>query len=626
MQDAVFRQDIIVQRRDQRGNVLRACLFIVDVILSAALNQLVKTFAVSAGAGFQRNRGFRDQFKNVFRLAVPVQLNIHRNQFAVFDIKEMLRHKRLERTKHIISREFIIKPTNQLSVVQIIVRVIKIKIRNKIVIIVFCKPVPVFFKGRNPPLIIPFFFRSADAGIGKIVVRILGGNPFQPRIGDAVLVSQIIKMTELDFSLQHVSLFNDDMTIATISQDSKISYEQTFTENKNYDESHFEMFDSGDEYNQSGADHITGEKDAFPPKILFESVFGETVDDSLASEAGKWGSDAYRIKGHDKEWSDEILESFRGGKLISGYSALHAVNLAKNGTFDSLTGIEGDGNNMLDVMHGDYSKYEQLSDLAKAAVVTRFCVEHPDMFIGTTENMVKAAEKAGIGLDNPVFARAMSGYQKHCTPYSVRKLDTVKSIMAEKNLSKTMETMAPGDKKKLLKTLMIMQIGGTVPKDILKDNTNETMMSLLAKGNVDIKLPEMNADRLNQFKLFFPEGKEPVANGLSQEFTFGKDSVKISLNGPRGQFESISDCEADLRKVNPAGLNMLLGAMDYLYDKMQDYEINDLYNKLNDPNLGKEALADIIRGFADPDLINEILSLQTIFMVMSLRESVNIQS
>ena len=412
-------------------------------------------------------------------------------------------------------------------------------------------------------------------------------------------------LTELGFSLQHISLINDDMTIATISQDPKISYEQTFLENKNYDEPKFDMFDSGDEYNQAVVDQFVGDKDAFPPKILFESVFGETVDDSLASEAGKWGSDAYRIKGHDKEWSDEILESFRGGKLISGYSALHAVNLAKNGTFDSLTGIEGDGNNMLEVMHGDYSKYEQLSDLAKAAVVTRFCVEHPDMFIGTTENMVKAAEKAGIGLDNPVFARAMSGYQKHCTPYSVGKLDTVKSIMAEKNLSKTMETMAPGDKKKLLKSLMIMQIGGAVPKDILKDNTNETMMSLLAKGNVDIKLPEMNADRLNQFKLFFPEGKEPVANGLSQEFTFGKDSVKISLNGPRGQFGSISDCEADLRKVNPAGLNMVLGAMDYLYDKMQDYEINNLYNKLNDPNLGKEALADIIRGFADPDLIKE---------------------
>ena len=50
---------------------------------------------------------------------------------------------------------------------------------------------------------------------------------------------------------------------------------------------------------------------------------------------------------------------------------------------------------------------------------------------------------------------------------------------------------------------------------------------------------------------------------------------------------------------------MLLGAMDYLYDKMQDYEINDLYNKLNDPNLGKEALADIIRGFADPDLLRD---------------------
>lgn len=412
-------------------------------------------------------------------------------------------------------------------------------------------------------------------------------------------------LTGLGFSLQHISLINDDMTIATISQDSKISYEQTFLENKSYDEPKFDMYDSGEEYNQAVVDQFLGDKDAFPPKILFESVFGETVDDSLASEAGKWASDAYRIKGHDKEWSDEILESFRGGKLISGYSALHAVNLVKNGTFDSLSGIEGDGNNMLEVMHGDYSKYEQLSDLAKAAVVTRFCADHPDMFIGTPENMLGAAEKAGIGLDNPVFARAMSGYQKHCTPYSAKKLDTVKSIMAEKNLSKTMETMDPGDKKKLIKSLMIMQIGGAVPKDISKDNTNETMMSLLAKGNVDIRMPEMDADRLYQFKMFFPEGKEPVANGLSQEFTFGKDSLKISLNGVRGQSESISDCEADLRKINPAGLNMLLGAMDYLYDKMQDYEINDLYNKLNDPNLGKEALADIIRGFADPDLLRD---------------------
>ncbi|MCR5633943.1 MAG: hypothetical protein K6F90_01380 [Lachnospiraceae bacterium] len=412
-------------------------------------------------------------------------------------------------------------------------------------------------------------------------------------------------MTELDFSLQHISLINDDMTIATISQDPKISYEQTFLENNNYDESKFDMFDSGEEYNQAVVDKFLGDKDAFPPKILFESVFGETVDDSLASEAGKWASDAYRIKGHDKEWSEEILESFRGGKLISGYSALHAVNLVKNGTFDSLSGIEGDGNNMLEVMHGDYSKYEQLSDLAKAAVVTRFCADHPDMFIGTTDNMLKAAEKAGMGLDNPIYARALSGYQKHCAPYSAKKLDTVKSIMAEKNLSKTMETMHPGDKKKLLKSLMIMQIGGAVQKDILKDNTNETMMSLLAKGNVDIRMPEMDADQLYQFKMFFPEGNEPVANGLSQEFTFGKDSLKISLNGVRGQAGATADNEADLRKVNPAGLNMLLGAMDYLYDKMQYNEINDLYNKLNDPNLGKEALADIIRGFADPDLIKE---------------------
>lgn len=449
--------------------------------------------------------------------------------------------------------------------------------------------------------------REAGINIKNVIDGMQFMNSIQQSLGRALSPNKNNPqgMTELDFSLQHVSLFNDDTTIASISQDSKISYERTFEENKNYDESQLGMFDLGDEYKQSGADHITGEKDAFPAKILFESVFGEEVDKSLAIEAAKWGSDAYLIDGHDKEWSEEILGSFSEGKLISGYSALHAMNLVKNGTFDSLTGIEGDGNNMLDVMHGDYSKYDQLSELAKATVVTRFCIEHPDCFIGTPENMLGAAEKAGMGLDNPIYARALSGYQKHCAPYSAKKLDTVKSLMAQKNLSKSMESMDAGDKKKLLKTLMIMQIGSAVPKDVLKDNTNETMMSLLANGNVDIRMPEMDADQLNQFKMFFPEGNEPVANGLSQEFTFGKDSLKISLNGVRGQAGAVADNEADLRKVNPAGLNMLLGAMDYLYDKMQYNEINDLYNKLNDPNLGKEALADIIRGFADPDLIKE---------------------
>ena len=413
---------------------------------------------------------------------------------------------------------------------------------------------------------------------------------------------------ELAVALKSTSLIDSNPTLQTVITDSNIIYEQSVMNNIGYNYDALEDSYASEEYYKGYIDTVFDpQDDSFMPQLLNEITIDENeINDRLGKKAAEWGKNTQKAANNPAAWKKEMEEQYKNtGYMMDGFSALHAVNLAKAGTYDSLVGKQGDGQNMLDVMHGQYEKFDQLTPVSKAAVITRFYIDHPDLFNGTVENMLKVADALNVDLDNPVYAECLNRRKNHCIKYTARKLDTLTEKLAENRLSKKINEASADEKKNLAKTLLIMQIGRTGDKNVINDNENTSMISYLASGNIDFKLPKMNKNELNTFKTSFPKGKAGIMNGIEREIAYKDNAFNIKLNGTKSSVNKTA--EADLRGVDPEILNNILTAFDSKIATLDENAMNNLIGALNNPKMERTDLSNMIRGLGmgDNDAANE---------------------
>ena len=404
----------------------------------------------------------------------------------------------------------------------------------------------------------------------------------------------------LAISLNLLTSLSSDAKLSTISTDPIISMENTAINNTSFDDGYFTLQEPNEEYNKDLENMVLGDPDGVIPNILFENnPESEMTAGKLGEDNYKWGMEDSPADNSPEDWRDDMIKNYENNELMSGFSVIHTINLAKNGELDNLTNTPGDGRNMLDVMHGQYDKFDSLSTVAKAATIARFCMDNPDLFMGSVENMISSAEKKNVDLDNPIYSKALEGYKKYCLPQSAKKIDAVREHIALKNIEKNTQELSVEEKKNLAKNMFLMQLSGAHEKDVFRNPADTNMLRRLANGTIDIKLPAMNKQEMDAFKNHFPEGKNPFGGDARQENKYDNNSLKISIDGVRGVSGDIEQSEADLRRFDPEILNKTLSAFDSKLSLMNEHEIDSMITTLNQPEMNRDALCDMVKKFAE---------------------------
>ena len=370
----------------------------------------------------------------------------------------------------------------------------------------------------------------------------------------------------------------------------------------NLDEDEFKESD----WNNNMNAWIRGEEGAIPPVQVME-IQPKNIDP--LSAGFKWfiNQEAEdddevlppRYETDPKGWRRQMTENYQQNILMDSPSVCHCVALAKEGKYDSIAGAKGEGARMLDVMKGNYNEFNKLTDLSKAAVTGRMVMEHPDLFMGTVPQMKKAAEKPGMGLDNPAYVAAMDKMTKLADPQTVQKHRELKQMMATERLESGLQNASPDQKKNLAKSLFLMQIGDAEPAGLANDKNRKAKMldTLAAGGTVKFCLPEMTKDESSELKRQVPARPQEISAGITQNIDYGRDNtLNVRLNGPMGQASAQGGMEVDLRGITPRNLNAMLNGLDEKMSSMNDNELDALINQLKGESLDKQQAANLVQN------------------------------
>ncbi len=344
---------------------------------------------------------------------------------------------------------------------------------------------------------------------------------------------------------------------------------------------------------------LQGQEGAEPPFQIFQNPDEQKQVDRL-----EWGltDQDFNVPFEDepKNWKRTMEKQFREGDLMDAISVSHCIKLAKNDVYDKISGKRGDGERMLQVMNGDYSQYDKLSDLSKAAVSGRLVMEHPELFMGSSEEMRKAAEGMGLDFENPVYAAAMDGAKKQVGKLQAESIAEMKASYAVNKLNAALQDVPIESKKSLAKALFMMQLGD---KDaVYSENLrrkNATMLETLAQGGeIHFVLPKMTEQEKSDLKSSMPVGNTSLPNGVTQGVQYGSDNaMNVRVGGAIGRSVPQEGMEVDLRGMSAASLNACLRGLDEKISSMSDDEVDKMIGKLKGGSLEKSELAGMILGF-----------------------------
>ncbi len=364
------------------------------------------------------------------------------------------------------------------------------------------------------------------------------------------------------------------------------------------------------EFGKSIDAFVQGQEGAVPPFQIFQEVDLKRIDQ--IGEDMSWGTfsndvdeDAMEApsKSYEKEpekWKNEMENQFKEGMLMNCTSVTHCINLAQEGKYDQISGKQGDGERMIQVMNGDYSQYDQLSDLSKAAVSGRLTMEHPELFLGTPQQMQKAAEEMGLSLENPVYAFAMDGMKKLEGPVHAERIAEMQAFYAANKLDAALKGAPIENKKNLAKTLFMMQLGdGDAAYSENPRRRNASMLETLAQGGeIHFVLPKMTEQEKSDLKSSMPVGNTSLPNGVTQGVQYGSDNaMNVRVGGAIGRSVPQEGMEVDLRGMSAASLNACLRGLDEKISSMSDDEVDKMIGKLKGGSLEKSELAGMIIGF-----------------------------
>ncbi len=365
------------------------------------------------------------------------------------------------------------------------------------------------------------------------------------------------------------------------------------------------------EYMQNIKAWMLGEEGAVGPVQIFD-----TKDEMILSRRQNWGirsgGPAESAKGYDvrrPEWKTAMEEGFRKGELMDPGSVLHCINLAKEGKYDAVSGMEGDGAGMLQVMNGDMAGYDSLSDLSKAAAAGFLVMEHPELFIGSAKQMQRSAESLGLDLDNPVYAAAMEGALKLSDPEMAEKTTELKEAFAQKKLEAVLESAPAEDKKNLARTLFLMQLGNTERvADADQEARRAEMLAVLAAGEkVRFLLPGRDKEEGAPIRTDILKDGLQVAEGMKQSVLYENDHIlSVRLGGGTG-YAAAPDgqLDVDLRGIDRERLDAMLTGLDEKTASMAPEELDGLIGKLKGGSLERTEMSELVGSFGLDAMGNE---------------------
>ena len=370
---------------------------------------------------------------------------------------------------------------------------------------------------------------------------------------------------------------------------------------------------------------LQGEEGAVQPVQIFEN----NSHDAMSSRK-HWGVRSERpaeaARGYDvrrPEWKTAMEEGFRKGELMDPGSVIHCIQLAKQGEYDAVSGKAGDGEKMLKVMSGDLTGYESLSDLSKAAAAGHLVMEHPELFIGSVQQMQRSAQKLKMDLDHPVYASALEGAVKLSNPEMVQKAAELKEAFAIKKLDAGLEGASAEEKKNLVKTLFLMQLGNAERAgDEDQDVRQRDMLGVLAAGKkVRFLLPESRFEDAASREFDLPAGGSPlefdgpkegfslrydilkdgsqVAEGMRQSVRYEDDRIlSVQLSGATGHAAAAGgQQDIDLRGLDGKQLHAVLTGLDDKMESMTPEELDGMIGKLRGGSLERPEMAALVNSF-----------------------------
>lgn len=377
---------------------------------------------------------------------------------------------------------------------------------------------------------------------------------------------------------------------------------------------------------------LQGEEGAVQPVQIFEN-------NSIAMSSRKhWGvrsaGPAEAARGFDvrrPEWKTAMEEGFRRGELMDPGSVIHCIQLAKKGEYDAVSGKAGDGEKMLQVMNGDLTGYDGLSDLSKAAAAGHLVMEHPELFFGSAQQMQRSAQKLKMDLDHPVYVSALEGAIKLSDPRMVRKAAELKEALAMKKLEAGLQGASAEEKKNLVKTLFLMQLGNAErAAGADRDASQPDMLGALAAGEkVRFLLPGARFEDAASREYDLPAGGSPlesggskegfflrndilkdgskVAEGMRQSVLYENDRVlSVQLSGATGHAAAADgQLDIDLRGIDGKQLHAVLTGLDEKMASMTPEELDGMIGKLRGVSLERPEMAALVNSFGLDALGNE---------------------
>ena len=391
-------------------------------------------------------------------------------------------------------------------------------------------------------------------------------------------------------------------TLAELPADKKITLENTVQNTIGQLTNVFDIDEPGEHVYEAVDDAFVGKKGSFSPLLVTESsiddanglIKREGLTQRETDMAMWWGEQRNNADRLPDKWKDAMVDNYQKGYLMDGISATHCYNLAADGEYDELTKVPGDGQRMMDAMNGDYSKWDQLSDLSKAAVSARLVYEHPGLFNGSVDSMKKEADRLGLNLDNPAYSHALEGFSREADPVTVGKLGTLKSVFADEKLEKCIQHATPEQKKNMARSLFLMQLGDVQPDDVMKQDGATPAMHILAEsGEISISLPHNSEELMLNGTL--PSGKTNMPDGVSFTASFSGGEMKIRTEGTTGPFKPEGAVHADLRGLEPDTLKNTINAFDQKLSEMDPQSLDETIRHLGGRNLGKEQMSNYLK-------------------------------
>ncbi len=415
----------------------------------------------------------------------------------------------------------------------------------------------------------------------------------------------VYKMAENTSSLAAMVQFNGSIpegsTIGTLGGSGDSSINDSFAKQTDVVSYIYPKVIGNTETDRNINAFLEGQEGAVPPWQIFQTI-------DIKKQMGRmdWGllanDNAHTTPNENdpENWKRAMEIQFREGGLMDPTSVIHCINLAKDQKYDQISGNVGDGDRMLQVMNGDYSQYDKLSDLSKAAVSGRLIMEHPELFKGTLLQMRKAAEEMGLDFGNPVYASAMDGVKKYLGGQHSERIAELKASCAADKLDTALKEAPIESRKSLAKVLFMMQLGD---KDVIYGENlrrkNASMLETLAQGGeVRFVLPKMDEQQKSALEGAMPVGNTTLPNGVTQGVTYGSDNaMNVRVEGAIGRSTPQEGMEVDLRGMSASSLNACLKGLDEKISSMDPRELDEMIGKLKGGSLEKSELTEMIRSF-----------------------------